>query len=504
MSKMKYEMSEEQCKILNAKGNIVVTANAGAGKTFILVEKINKIIEENKGHKTIAAITFTRKAANEIKNRLKNDTSNIYVGTNDSFVLEEIIRPFFKDIYDTKFSSELEPDYQLKVENSKQGIDIMLSQHIIPKFKDNKKNFNFRLAKYILENSKIARTYLKSKYNYVFIDEYQDSDTDMHNFFMYLNEKLRINLFVVGDEKQSIYIWRGANPESFMSLTSNENFEHYSLSENYRSCQPIKNYAYIFSGEMNMFKSVENNKEVLAINCTECHEIIPQIIDNINNVKRIAILTFQKNDAKALAEQFTQFGLEMKYIISPPVEDISTHDKWLYSSIAKLIYLKDYNIYSFLDDIPFEISRNDRNTIKKYLKQIPAFTNQKEILNVQINALFNILDYKLLNSKFEKLYETINNDIYGNWYNLENIKNVSMTLHTSKGLEFDQVILLAKDFSLNTQENKNLHYVGITRVKEKMIIIFEKNYSKQYLDILVEKMQTLPSDYKMILNMKKL
>lgn len=79
-----------------------------------------------------------------------------------------------------------------------------------------------------------------------------------------------------------------------------------------------------------------------------------------------------------------------------------------------------------------------------------------------------------------------------------------MTLHTSKGLEFDQVILLAKDFSLNTQENKNLHYVGITRAKEKMIIIFEKNYSKQYLDILVEKMQTLPSDYKMILNMKKL
>ena len=100
---MKHQISEEQCKILNAKGNIVVTANAGAGKTFILVEKINKTIEENKNHKTIAAITFTRKAANEIKNRLKMDTANIYVGTNDSFVLEEIIRPFFKDIYPTKY-----------------------------------------------------------------------------------------------------------------------------------------------------------------------------------------------------------------------------------------------------------------------------------------------------------------------------------------------------------------------------------------------------------------
>ena len=404
MNKMKYQMSEEQYKILNAKGNIVVTANAGAGKTFILVEKINKTIEENRSHKTIAAITFTRKAANEIRNRLKKDTSNIYIGTNDSFVLEEIIRPFFKDLYNTKFSSELEPDYQLKVDNSRQGINIMLSQHIIPKFRDNKKNFNFRLAKYILENSKIARTYLKSKYSYIFIDEYQDSDTDMHNFFMYLNEKLGINLFVVGDEKQSIYIWRGANPESFMSLTINENFEHYKLSENFRSSQSIKNYAYVFSEEMDMFKITENNEEVLAINCTECQEVIPQIINAINKNKRVAMLTFQKNDAKILAEQFTELGLEMKYIISPPVEDISTHDKWLYSSIAKLIYLRDYNIYSFLDDIPFEISRNDRNTIKKYLKQIPAFVKQKDILKVQINALFNILDYKLSNSKFDKLF----------------------------------------------------------------------------------------------------
>ena len=359
------------------------------------------------------------------------------------------------------------------------------------------------------DNTNLVRLYSKDKvecntFLYSVPNEYQDSDTDMHNFFMYLNENLGINLFVVGDEKQSIYIWRGANPESFMSLTINENFKHYKLSENFRSSQSIKNYAYVFSEEMNMFKITENNEEVLAINCTERQEVIPQIINAINKNKRVAMLTFQKNDAKILAEQFTELGLEMKYIISPPVENISTHDKWLYSSIAKLIYLRDYNIYSFLDDIPFEISRNDRNTIKKYLKQIPAFVNQKEILKIQINALFNILDYKLSNSKFDNLFETINNDIYGNWYNLENIKNVSMTLHTSKGLEFDQVILLAKDFSLNNQENKNLHYVGITRAKEKMIIIFEKNYSKPYLDILVEKMQTLPSDYKMILNMKKL
>lgn len=49
------------------------------------------------------------------------------------------------------------------------------------------------------------------------LDEYQDCDKDMHALFMYICESLNIDTFVVGDEKQSIYMWRGAYPKAFMS-----------------------------------------------------------------------------------------------------------------------------------------------------------------------------------------------------------------------------------------------------------------------------------------------
>ena len=50
---------------------------------------------------------------------------------------------------------------------------------------------------------------MKAKYYRIYIDEYQDSDRDMHNLFMYICKKLEIPLFIVGDLKQSIYGWRG-------------------------------------------------------------------------------------------------------------------------------------------------------------------------------------------------------------------------------------------------------------------------------------------------------
>ena len=95
----------------------------------------------------------------------------------------------------------------------------------------------------ILKKSKACQLYVKSKYFKIYVDEYQDCDKDMHDFFMYLNDTINIDFFIVGDDKQSIYMWRGAYPEAFKSILSKPKFAKKELRENFRSCQQIQNYS---------------------------------------------------------------------------------------------------------------------------------------------------------------------------------------------------------------------------------------------------------------------
>ena len=90
------EIVDEQVRkdILAASGNIIVSASAGSGKTTIMVNKILKMSEIS-DHKTVAAITFTVKATEEIrKSKQIGGNNKFVVMTNDSFVEYEIIRPF--------------------------------------------------------------------------------------------------------------------------------------------------------------------------------------------------------------------------------------------------------------------------------------------------------------------------------------------------------------------------------------------------------------------------
>ncbi len=92
-------LSPIQKEIVEQPGNLIVRASAGTGKTHTMVSKIMYDIEHQHTHKVVAAITFTIKAANEIKERLTIDTSSHFIGTNNSFVIEEIIKPFMKDVF---------------------------------------------------------------------------------------------------------------------------------------------------------------------------------------------------------------------------------------------------------------------------------------------------------------------------------------------------------------------------------------------------------------------
>ena len=81
-------LTDVQKEIVLQDGNLIVQASAGTGKTHTMVSKIEHELKKNETFKTIAAITFTIKAADEIKNRIKIDTKDMFIGTNNSFVID--------------------------------------------------------------------------------------------------------------------------------------------------------------------------------------------------------------------------------------------------------------------------------------------------------------------------------------------------------------------------------------------------------------------------------
>lgn len=116
-------LSPIQQQIVDTKGNLVVRASAGTGKTHTMVAKIAAEIESNRTHKVVAAITFTIKAAQEIKDRLSVDISRHFIGTNNSFAIEEIIKPFLKDVYGEEYAIDMSTDYAERVNTFQEGID---------------------------------------------------------------------------------------------------------------------------------------------------------------------------------------------------------------------------------------------------------------------------------------------------------------------------------------------------------------------------------------------
>lgn len=337
------KLSPIQEKIVETPGNLIVRASAGTGKTHTMVNKIAKEIDDNHTHKVIAAITFTIKAAQEIKDRLSVDVVQHFIGTNNSFVIEEVIKPFMKDVYGADFDLDMSTDYSAKVDTFQEAIEKIRNEGILCSYRDNKRNFIFDLAQKIVENSSACRLYLQAKYFKIYIDEYQDCDKSMHKFFMYLCDELNIETFVVGDEKQSIYIWRGAYPEAFKSIWNKPNFKKIFMGDNFRSCQQIQNYSNLLCDETrSLYNPTENIDNIVWLSPTKANWAT-EVLSNIVPDKKSALLRFSNDNARIGASELTTNGLEYVYIPQTPIADITTDTAWLYTAIAK--YLICHTLY---------------------------------------------------------------------------------------------------------------------------------------------------------------
>lgn len=481
------KLTSDQQSIIDVPGNLIVQASAGTGKTHTLISKMEKELLENDTFQVAAAITFTIKAANEIKERLPIDPDDHFIGTNNNFVINEIIKPFMKDVYGKDYDLDMGTDYSVKIKNYNEGIKYIKSEGVLPSYKNNKKNFVFELSYNILKESRVAKKYLQAKYFKIYIDEYQDCDQDMDKLFMYIVDELKISTFIVGDDKQSIYMWRGAYPEAFRKNLEKENFVSMRLLENFRSSKEIQNFSnLLFKDTSHLYDPISSPKDIVWLNRKNWSNIISK---HVNFNKNVGILTFTHKDAESNAELLKKQSIDCIYIPRLELSEITTESAWLYFEIAQFCIFNAYSIYDFLHSIPAEAEEDiiETNTLEKLLISIEKHSHSTlNEFDRKVKLLADYLDLKVDIEHVEILQNTINDEKKHVAFNIDNYKCVSMTLHSSKGLEFDQVIIFANDYgNLNEEGIRNL-YVSATRAKKKLVIVYNDNY---YAKKFVEKLK---------------
>jgi len=296
---------------------VLVIAGAGSGKTRVLTYKIAYLISNKFKPSSILALTFTNKAANEMKERINKiigqDVSKfLWMGTFHS-VFARILRyesdnlGFTSDftIYDTTDSRNLiktilkelkldektfkTSDVHSIISFSKNNLitpDKLLEtynyqdkqkQSELEKIAEIYKIYNNRCRKanamdfddllintYILfKNSQNILDKYQSKFQYILVDEYQDTNYVQYLILKELSKK-HYNICVVGDDAQSIYSFRGAKIENILNFKNDyPNCKIFKLEQNYRSTQTIVNAAnsIIKNNKGQIFKNVWSNNE---------------------------------------------------------------------------------------------------------------------------------------------------------------------------------------------------------------------------------------------------
>lgn len=278
--------------VFHTEGPVLILAGAGSGKTRVLTHRIAYLIEEKGVNPwNIMAITFTNKAAGEMRERVDKivgfGSESIWVSTFHSSCVRMLRRfidrlgfdtnftiydtddqkTLMKDIckrldIDTKIYKEraimaaissakdelIGPEeYEINVmgDFSKRKIALAYKEYQKELKKNNALDFDDLIMKTVelFQACPDVLEYFQERFKYIMVDEYQDTNTAQFKFVSLLAEKYR-NLCVVGDDDQSIYKFRGANIKNILG------FEHVfadakvvRLEQNYRSTQNILNAA---------------------------------------------------------------------------------------------------------------------------------------------------------------------------------------------------------------------------------------------------------------------
>jgi DNA helicase II / ATP-dependent DNA helicase PcrA len=365
---------DQQQAVLQTEGPTIILAGAGSGKTRVLTYKVLYLMIEKKvSPESILMITFTNKAANEMKERMRKYLSDNkfpinssampwiatfhsmcakilridgkHIGYSSKFVifdsqdqldvLKEAMRRLDVSVKDFKPSSVLATISQAKNElitaneylNYARGYFQETVSKIYPMYQTILKENDaldfddliLQTIKLFQENEQVLKKY-QMRFEYILVDEYQDTNRAQYILTKLLTGKWR-NICVVGDFSQSIYSWRGADYRNLMRFKDDfPSTITFSLSQNYRSTQKILDGASTVIAKNTshpVLKLWTENPEGSEIEIYEAESeqdeadyIIQSIISNrIENLSDVAVLYRTNAQSRVIEEAFLHHGI---------------------------------------------------------------------------------------------------------------------------------------------------------------------------------------------------
>ncbi len=272
---------EQRAAVEHGDGPLMVLAGAGTGKTRVLVHRIARLVETGAEPWTILAVTFTNKAAGEMRHRLRgllgSRADAMWIGTFHA-TCARLLRKYAEHVGLTKSFVIFDDDDQVKLVEKllkETSLDEQISartvlsrfdraknrgvdprsvkagafddviERIFPMYeaqlaKENAVDFNDLILKTLkLFSIEEAAKTLRTRFRHVLVDEFQDTNRVQYDLVSKFAEATR-NLTVVGDDDQSIYAWRGAEPRNLLDFDRDfPDANVIKLEHNYRSTQMI-------------------------------------------------------------------------------------------------------------------------------------------------------------------------------------------------------------------------------------------------------------------------
>ena len=583
--------------VLYINGPMLVLAGAGSGKTKVLTNRIANLIDNGISPANILAITFTNKAAKEMKDRvfnlIGNDAYMIQISTFHSLGLKILKENYEKLGYDKNFvvidsddaltvikkimkDMNLSPQYynakniRNKISSAKNELMDLQSFANLEYDKNIVKVYEKYLEKLKLNNSvdfddllilpiRLFREYpsvlesYQERYKYILIDEYQDTNECQYIFSKMLAKKYK-NIFVVGDNDQAIYAFRGANYKNILNFEKDyPNCKTILLEENYRSTKTILNAANSViknnklrkdknlwsnneEGELIKYIRTDGEKEEADYVAKEIKKLISEGVNPVdiavlyrtnaqsrvmeeaclkNNIPYKIIGSFYFYNRKEIKDLICYLRLINNYkddvsllrVINVPkrkigektIDNISNvaleNNSCLFDAINSGKELEFKKLILDLKEKCENLSLTEMVELvldKSGMKQ--ELENEKS-LDSEIR-LENLEEFKSITKNYEEEYGVISLDDFLNEISLVsdmsehqdgNNKVSLMTVHSVKGLEFDDVFVIGMEEGIfphynainegtnsAIEEERRLCYVAITRAKKKLWLLNAK------------------------------